>query len=165
VTPERRAAAVVTLAVAATVAVLAGALAAVATMRASHRNAVDSSGKEAVAAASSKVPTMLSYDYRHLDEDFQRAEALLTPEFRKRYITTTAKAVKPLAAKYKAITSAAVTSAGLVSAEEDEATVLVFVAQTSTNSRAANPRLDRSRVNVTMVRGDGGWLIDDLQPV
>lgn len=163
--PQRRAAALVAVSVAAVVAVLVASLAAVATMRASHRSAVDAAGEDAVSAAASKVATVLSYDYRHLTDDFSRAEAQLTPRFRKQYEATTAKGVEPLAAKYKAISTAAVTSAGLVTAEPDRATVLVFVAQTVTNSQLTAPRLDRSRINVGLVRSGDDWLIDSLSPV
>lgn len=164
-TPERRAGALVAVAVATVLAVLVAALAAVAATRASHRTAVDTAGADAVDAASAEVATVLSYDYRHLDDDFKRAEAQLTPRFRPKYIATTAKGVEPLAAKYKAISTAAVTSAGLITASADRVTVLVFVAQTVTNSQLSAPRLDRSRINVTMVRAGDRWLIDALNPV
>jgi Mce-associated membrane protein len=40
--------------------------------------------------------------------------------------------------------------------------VLVFVNQTVTNSQLTAPRLDRSRIDVTLVRSNGHWLIDKL---
>ena len=165
-TPERRAGALVAVAAAALVAVLVASLAAVAASRASHRTAVHTAGENALDAATNAVATVLSYDYRHLDQDFRTAEAQLTPRFRKQYIATTAKGVQPLADKYKAVSTAQVTSAGLVTADSpDRVTVLVFVAQTVTNSQLTAPRLDRSRINVTMVRSGGRWLIDALSPV
>jgi Mce-associated membrane protein len=153
------------LGVAAVVAVLVAALAAVAATRASDRTAVDTAGDDALDAATASVARVLSYDYRHLDEDFRTAESRLTPRFRKQYIATTAKGVQPLADKYKAISTAQVTSAGLVSAATDRVTVLVFVAQQVTNTLLSAPRLDRSRINVTMVRSGGEWLIDGLSPI
>ena len=163
--PERRAGALVAVIAAAVVVVLVAALAATAAMRTSHRSEVDAAGQDAVDAAISEVATVLSYDYRHLDQDFQLAESRLTPRFRKQYVATTAKGVEPLAAKYKAISTAAVTSAGLVSNDAKKATVLVFVAQTVTNSQLAQPRLDRSRINVRMARVGDRWLIDGLDPI
>jgi Mce-associated membrane protein len=119
-----------------------------------------------VAAAASGVRVVLSYDYRHLDTDFAAAERLLTPAFRKKYVDTTDKGVKPLAVKYKAITSADVTAAGLVSTTRGACNhVLVLVQQTVTNSQLAEPRLDRARIDVAMVRTNGRWLIDNLNPV
>jgi Mce-associated membrane protein len=165
----RRTPALVLPAVVAVIAVLLAALAAVAAMRRSDELAGSVSSPdriaEAIAAASNQVSTVLSYDYRHLDEDFARATALLTPRFRKSYLSTTAKSVKPLAEKYKAISSAQVTSAGLVEGSADRVVVLVFVAQTATNSQLTAPRLDRSRIKTTLVRSGDRWLIDNLQPV
>jgi len=158
----------VRLAVVAAVAVLAvcaGALAAVAATRVSHRHALDNARENAAAAATSGVATVLSYDYRHLASDFHRAEALLTDRFRKKYDETTAAAVKPLAAKYRARSSAQVSAAGTITASVDRVVVLVFVNQTVTNSQLTAPRLDRSRVNVTLVQQGGRWLIDRLSPI
>ncbi len=156
------------LAVVATVAVLAvcaAALAAVAAERVSHRHAVDRARENGIAAATTGVASVLSYDYRHLSADFQKAEALLTPRFRKEYDRTTAAGVKPLAAKYKAQSSAHVSAAGTVSVSPDRVVVLVFVDQTVTNSQLAAPRLDRSRIDVTIVHQGGRWLIDRLSPI
>jgi Mce-associated membrane protein len=146
-------------------AVLAAALAAVAAARVSHRHALDRARENAVAAATSGVATVLSYDYRHLTADFQRAEGLLTSRFRKEYDRTTAAGVKPLAAKYQARSSAQVTVAGSVSTGVDRVVVLVFVDQTVTNSQLSAPRLDRSRINVTLVKQGNRWLIDRLAPI
>jgi len=146
-------------------AVLAAALAAVTAMRVSHRHELDRARDNAVAAATSGVATVLSYDYRHLGADFHKAEALLTPHFRKDYDKTTAAGVEPLAAKYKARSSAQVTVAGSVSTGVDRVVVLVFVDQTVTNSQLAAPRLDRSRINVTLLKQGNRWLIDRLAPI
>ena len=146
----------------AVVAATATALAGLVTSHVSSVNAVEHTRSDVVGAATSGVATILSYDYRHLDTDFASAERLLTPHFRKQYDDTTAKGVKPLAAKYKAISSADVSAAGVVEADSDRAVVLVFVNQTVTNSQLTAPRLDRSRIDVTLVRSNGRWLIDKL---
>jgi len=156
------------LAVVSTVAVLsvfAAGLAAVATQRVSHRHALDRARDGALAAATSGAATVLSYDYRHLTADISKAGALLTPSFRARYAKTMNAGVKPLAEKYHARTTAAVTAAASVTTSTDRAVVLVFVAQTVSNSQLSADRLDRSRNNVTLVRRDGRWLIDNLSPV
>ena len=166
---DRRTPAVVFCAVVAVVAVLLAALAGAAAMRRSDNLSAKLSKTdeitEVITAASNQVATVLSYDYRQLDEDFDRALAVLTPRFRKSYLSTTAKGVRPLAEKYKAISSAQVTSAGLVEGTADRVVVLVFVAQTATNSQLTAPRLDRSRIKTTLVRSGDRWLIDNLQPV
>jgi Mce-associated membrane protein len=164
--PRRRSrVAVPALAVVVVLAVVAAATVALAGLvaaRVSSANAVDGTRGDVVGAATSGVATVLSYDYRHLDTDFARARGLLTPKFRKQYDDTTAKGVRPLAAKYKAISSADVSAAGVVEAGRDRAVVLVFVNQTVTNSQLTAPRLDRSRIKVSLVRSQGRWLIDKL---
>lgn len=165
----RRTTALVLSAVVAVVAVLLAALAAVATMSRSDdvAGSLEDTAEiaQVISAASNEVSTVLSYDYRHLDADFARATALLTPKFRKSYLSTTAKGVQPLAEKYKAISSAQVTSAGLVEGSRDRVVVLVFVAQTATNTQLTAPRLDRSRIKTTLIRSGDRWLIDNLEPV
>ena len=148
-----------------TLAILVSALAALVGARLGNRNAVSDARVAALAAATSGVATVLSYDYRHLDRDFAKAESLLTPQFRKQYDKTTAAGVKPLAAKYRAVSSADVTAGGVVSAAPSRAVVLVLVSQTVTNSQLAAPRLDRSRIDVTLVERGGRWLIDRLDPI
>jgi Mce-associated membrane protein len=146
-------------------AVFAAALAAVAATRVSHHHALDRARENALAAATTGVATVLSYDYRHLAADFKKAESLLTTGFRKKYDTTTAKAFEPLAAKYKALSSAQITAAGTVSIDVDRVVVLVFASQTVTNSQLSAPRLDRSRIDVTMVRQGDRWLIANMSPI
>jgi Mce-associated membrane protein len=158
------------VAVAACVAVVAiavSALTAIAAVRISHRHQIDDARHQAITAATSSVATVLSYDYRHLSSDFSDAEALLTPRFRAKYVKTTAAAVQPLAAKYHATSTAVVPqgAAGAITVSTDRALVLVFVDQTVTNSQLAAPRLDRARINVTLVHVGGRWLVDNLQPV
>jgi Mce-associated membrane protein len=151
----------------AVVAIAASTLMALAAVRISHRHEIDRARHDAVTAARSSLATVLSYDYRHLNTDFADAETLLTANFRKKYVKTTASVVEPLAAKYRATTTAVIApgAAGAVTVSADRAVVLVFVNQTVTNSRLAAPRLDRSRIDVTLVRSGGRWLIDDLEPV
>jgi Mce-associated membrane protein len=161
--PERPGAGrVPTVVAGAVLAAAATALAAVISVHVSTANAVEQTRTNAVSAATGGVATVLSYDYKHLDADFASAEKLLTPSFRKQYDDTTAKAVRPLAAKYRAISSADVSAAGVVDASSTRAVVLVFVNQTVTNSQLSAPRLDRSRIDVTLVRIHGRWLIDKL---
>jgi Mce-associated membrane protein len=159
---QLRLAVVTTVAV---LAVLAAGLTALAAQRASHRHALDQARENGIAAATTGVATVLSYDYRHLAGDFTKAEGLLTAHFRKQYDKTTAAAVEPLAAKYKAQSSAQVNAAGTVSINVNRVVVLVFVDQTVTNSQLSAPRLDRSRINVTMVRQGERWLIDGMSPI
>jgi Mce-associated membrane protein len=165
VKPARGPLTVILVATLAVFATLTAALSAFAAQRDSHQHVLDQARRDAVAAATGGAAVVLSYDYRHLQRDFARAEAVITPRFRTKYDATTAKAVEPLAVKYKVVTTAQVAAAGSVTNSADRATVLVFVDQTSTNSQLSAPRLDRSRITVVLLRTGGRWLIDDLKPI
>jgi Mce-associated membrane protein len=116
--------------------------------------------EQALAAAQTAVVAVLSYDYRHLDEDFAAAEALTAQPFTAEYQRTTAKAVRPVAVKNAAVVKASLSAAGVVRATADRVVVLAFVNQTTSSSRLQRPQVDQNRVELTMVRHDDGrWLV------
>jgi Mce-associated membrane protein len=116
-------------------------------------------------AASAGAKAALSYDYRHLSADFSAAEKLMTPSFKADYINQTTRNVKAPAAKFHAVSVATIEGAGVASLSSSRATVLVFVDQTVRNTQLSAPRLDRSRVQVSLVRSHGTWLINNLSPI
>jgi Mce-associated membrane protein len=118
----------------------------------------------AAAAAKTETQATLTYNYKTLTTDFAAAEKGLTPSFRVRYQSTTAASVTPLATKYHAVSMATISAGGVSTASADSATILLFVDQTVQNSQLAHPRLDRSRIKVSMVKTDGRWLIEPLAP-
>jgi Mce-associated membrane protein len=140
----------------------------------SHQNAVAASpagylaGPSAIAAetaASNETRATLTYSYKNLAANFAAAEKGLTPAFGANYRSTTAQKVTPLANKYKATSTAVVSDAGVSAVSANSATVLLFVDQTVENSQLAHPRLDRSRIKVSMVNQGGRWLIANLSPI
>ena len=147
------------------VAIVAAVIATLLSLRVSHNHEKNQAATAALSAATSGVASVLSYNYKSLDHDFATAEALLTPSFRKSYEATTAKTVQPLAAKYKAVSTAQVSAAGIIASTTSAAKVLVFVSQQVTNTQLSAPRLDRSRIVVDLVHTHGQWLIDKLTPV
>lgn len=165
--------------VAVTLAVVVAALLAVVTQRLSSRTAsthrLDAAASAsylagpgaltAEAAAARETRATLTYNYKTLAADFAAAEAGLTPKFRASYLGTTASSVTPLAAKYHAVSTATVSAAGVSVASPSAATVLLFVDQTVENTQLAHPRLDRSRIKVSMLKLNGHWLVDNLSPI
>jgi Mce-associated membrane protein len=167
-----RQAVVVAVALVVVVAALLGVVAHRLSTQTHNRNATAAAGYlagpnalAAEAAAAREVRATLTYNYKTLNADFAAAEAGLTPSFRVSYLHTTATAVTPLATKTQADSTAAVTAGGVSVATETNATVLLFVDQTVTNNLLAHPRLDRSRIEVTMAKQGGKWLIDNLAPI
>jgi Mce-associated membrane protein len=155
----------VATAVCVVLAVAAAVLLAVTARSNSHHRAVAAARAAALDAAKRQTAVALTYDYRHLDADFQRAEAGMSRRFRANYAETAAKSVAPLAKKTHAVTSGTVAAGGVVSATPDRVRVLVFANQVIENNLLnATSRLDRSVIEVTMVKEDGRWVIDSLQP-
>jgi hypothetical protein len=89
----------------------------------------------------------------------------MSQKFRADYAKTAATSVVPLAQKTHAITTGTVVAGGVISAGTDRAKILVFADQTVENKLLnATSRLDRSVIEVSMVKQNGRWVIDDLQP-
>ncbi|MFF7866678.1 hypothetical protein ACFZCT_09505 [Streptomyces qaidamensis] len=122
---------------------------------------------EALAAARTAAPVVLSYDYRHLDKDFSKARAHLTGDFRDEYGKTTKTVVAPTAEKYRGVVKARVAAPGsggapaasVVSASPDEVVVLLFVNQVTESTQVSGSRLDQNRVRMTMDRTGEGWKV------
>ncbi|MET9018641.1 hypothetical protein ABZV93_01535 [Actinopolymorpha sp. NPDC004070] len=151
------------------VAVLAGAvtlvLAATAVLgyRAKVADEVDSARTGASGAARTAAQVVLGYDYRHLDADFGRSLALLTGGFRDKYTQTATSLVRPTAAQTHAVVVAEVRSVSVVSATPDRVVTLLFVNQTTTSNRTAEPRTDLNRVRMTMRRVGDRWLVSEMK--
>jgi Mce-associated membrane protein len=153
--------------VAATVLVLVvAATAGLLTVRAHAAEQVEAARPQAQAAAEAHAVTVLSYDHRHLDRDFRRARATLTGPFADEYAKTTEKVVRPTAEQVKAGVTASVAASSVVRAEADRVVVLLFVDQTTTSTRLDEPKVDLTRVRMTLdkVTRDGRdrWLVSGI---
>jgi Mce-associated membrane protein len=109
---------------------------------------------------------VLSYDYRHFDADVSNASKALTTRFRPQYQQAQTQSVRKPALLYKATVTADVVAAGAIDVKSaNHVMVLLFVDQTSSNTKLAAPRIDRSRVRVDMRKTGGHWLIDSVTPL
>lgn len=111
------------------------------------------------------VPDILGYDYARLDDDIDRGAAHLTPAFEADYRALAESSIRPTAVKYKAIVVAGLVSAGVESVDRRSAQVLVFVNQTTRTTALPAPRVDSSRVRVTLERSDGRWRVGSIEPL
>jgi Mce-associated membrane protein len=117
-----------------------------------------------LASVNSAVAKVLSYDYRHIDQDATAAAANLTGKFRDDYTKSMATTVKRDAPGVKAVVTGEVGSSGIasVSADGNQAVVLVLGQQTVSNTSLSTPRLDSVSLRVTLARVGGKWLIAKL---
>jgi len=115
----------------------------------------------AVLQAAGQVVDVLSLDYHHLPADFARAESRLTPHFLAQHATELAQ-IRQAAADNHLVLSASVSAEGIAHLGPNQATVLLFVDEISTNAARATPRIDENRVRVILLRTHGRWLIDEI---
>jgi Mce-associated membrane protein len=126
-------------------------------------------GPEATAAAERALKAVLSYDYRHMEADRDRAATYLTPKYRAEYLknfndllTKGPDGSPGPVEKTKAVVTADVLDSGVVDAEGDRVRVVVFVNQSSVKGTAA-PTVFQDRVVATMVHDGDAWLVDDIK--
>ncbi|GGN97280.1 hypothetical protein [Nocardia rhizosphaerihabitans] len=122
-----------------------------------EERAVDSAAEAALQAARAYAVTLTSVDSNNLDRDFTAVLDGSTGEFRDMY-TRSSGQLRQLLQENKATGKGAVLDAAVKSATETEVEVLLFIDQTVTNAASTDPRVDRSRVLMTMQLIDGRWL-------
>ena len=122
----------------------------------------DAARDDALAASRDAARLLFSYDHESLDEDFERGLAVTTGEFREEYERTTREVVRPVAEQYDAVVEADVVEAAVVSATPDRVVTVAFVNQTTTSTRVEGPKIDQSRVRMSLREVDGEWRVDQV---
>lgn len=124
----------------------------------------DAARAETVQVAKDSTVAMLSYKPDTVEQQLNDARSLLTGEFEESYTGLINDIVIP-GAKQKQISAvASVPAAASVSADPNEAVVLVFVNQTVVVGQDA-PTDTASSVRVTLEKIDDRWLISKFDPV
>lgn len=122
--------------------------------------AAERAAGEALAAARSYAPDMLSYDYRTIERDMLRAGAHATGQLAEHY-RTLAKTLGPQARERKTVQHAVVAAAGVESATPEEVRVLLFVNVVTTRSgpgqKEPKQQVSQGRARLVMVTQGDGW--------
>jgi F0F1-type ATP synthase membrane subunit c/vacuolar-type H+-ATPase subunit K len=124
--------------------------------------AVDRTTRTAPPAAEAAAAAILAYDYRTLDADEDTAARFMTNGFAKQYTDTFERVVRPAAEQNQARVTATVQASGVIRATPDTARVLVFVDQSTSSKANPDPQVALNRVEMSMVREGGSWLVDDI---
>lgn len=143
------------------IAVVLGGVVFVAVQYLSLRSA-EAARAEALGAATEFATNLSSYDFNDLEGNFSGVTENATGRFAEQYSQVGANLTE-LIKQHKAVSEGTVLAAGAVEAEDDHAVVLLFVDQTITNTNSPQPRVDRNRMRMTLVRQDGRWLVDDVK--
>jgi Mce-associated membrane protein len=122
---------------------------------------LDAARAAATEAANTFALDFGTYDYQHLDTEFQEVAQKMTPDFAKSYLQTSDK-LKRTFEQYKTQVTAEIQDWGVMSASTSKATVIVFLDQTVLTSQSTTPRIDRNRLEIQLVHTDGKWLVSKL---
>jgi Mce-associated membrane protein len=112
--------------------------------------------------AAQQIPLILGFDYQTVERSRTEVYNLMTPDFRRQYEDDTTKNVIPQARDRQVVSQVNVVGTGMLSAERDSASVLVFMNRTVTD-KSKTPVYDGSRLRVDYQKIDGKWLIKDIK--
>ncbi|WKG02926.1 Mce protein [Mycolicibacterium sp. HK-90] len=126
-----------------------------------HRQA-DTAANQAQATASAYAETLTTIDSGKVDENFTRILDGATGEFKDMY-TQSSVQLRQLLIDNRATARGTVVDSAIKSRSTDEVEVLLFVDQSVSNSASPEPRLDRSRIRMTMKNIDGRWLASKVE--
>jgi len=125
-----------------------------------HR--VTQAGEQAQQAAIAYAQVLTSIDSNKVDENFRQVLDGATGEFKDMY-TQSSVELRQLLIDNKATAHGVVVDSAIQSESMNKVVVLVFIDQTVTNTAAPDPRIDRSRIKMTMVKVDGRWRASKVQ--
>ncbi|WP_185294490.1 DUF3329 domain-containing protein [Mycolicibacterium litorale] len=117
---------------------------------------VTRAGEQARAAAVQYAQILTSIDSEKVDENFDQVLDGATGEFKDMYSQSSMQ-LRQLLIDNKASAHGVVVDSAIQSASNDTVVVLMFVDQSVSNTAVPDPRIDRSRIKMTMQYTDGRW--------
>jgi hypothetical protein len=119
-------------------------------------------GAQAQQAAIAYAQVLTSIDSNKVDDNFKQVLDGATGEFKDMYTQSSVK-LRQLLIDNKATAHGVVVDSAIQSESSDRVVVLLFIDQTVTNAAAPDPRIDRSRIKMTMEKVDGRWRASKVQ--
>lgn len=121
-----------------------------------EQRSVVQAGEQAQAAAVAYAQVLTSIDSNKVDENFNQVLDGATGEFKDMYSQSSIQ-LRQLLIDNKASAHGVVVESAVQSASPDKVVVLLFVDQSVSNTAVPDPRIDRSRIKMTMELVDGRW--------
>ncbi|BBX24505.1 hypothetical protein MTER_39160 [Mycolicibacter terrae] len=125
-----------------------------------HR--IAAAGAAGQRAAVDYAQVLTSIDSNRVDDDFTAVLNGATGDFKDTY-TKASVQLRQLLIDNKASAQGVVVDSAVQSESADKVVVLVMVNQTVTNTTRPDPRVDRSRMKMTMQKVDGRWLASKVE--
>jgi len=117
---------------------------------------IDHAGQEAQRTAVSYAQVLTSIDSNNVDQNFKEVLDGATGDFKDMYSKSSVE-LRQLLIENKATAHGVVIDSAVQSVSEDRAVVLLFVDQAVANTKLPDPRIDRSRMKMTLEKVDGRW--------
>lgn len=117
-----------------------------------------------VPLAVDEIPKVFGYDYQTVERSLGEAAGYLTPDYRREFEDRIDKDIIPAARDRQVVAQADVVGVGVLEAQRDSGSVLVFMNRTVTD-KSRQPAYDGSRLKVDYQKVDGKWLISYIQPI
>jgi Mce-associated membrane protein len=123
---------------------------------------IDSASRAALSSAQRFAVTLTSIDTNSVDQNFTQVVEGSTGEFKDIY-SQSASQLRQVLIDNKAMSKGTIIDSAVKSASKTKVDVVLFVDQWITNVASPQPRLDRSRVAMTMELVDGRWLASKVE--
>ena len=117
---------------------------------------IEQASRQAQQAAVTYAQILTSIDSAKVDENFAQVLDGSTGEFKDMYSQSSVQ-LRQLLIDNKATAHGVVLDSAVQSASKDKVVVLLFVDQSVSNTSVPDPRVDRSRIKMTMENVDGQW--------
>jgi Mce-associated membrane protein len=114
--------------------------------------------------AAKQIPQVFGYDYQTVERSLNEVYPLLTPAYRHEFQDRANKDIIPQARERQLVSQANVVGVGVLSAQRNSASVMVYMNRTVTD-KSKTPIYDGSRLRVDYQKIDGKWLIKYITPI
>nr|WP_155763866.1 mammalian cell entry protein [Mycobacterium asiaticum] len=114
--------------------------------------------------AEREIPQFFGYDYQTIERSLTDVYPLLTPGYRQEFKKVVNEQIIPEAKKREMVVQVNVVGVGLMAANRDSATAMVYMNRTMTD-KSREPHYEGSRLRVEYQRIDGKWLIAYITPI
>lgn len=114
--------------------------------------------------ASSQIPLIFGYDYQTVERSLNDAALLLTDDYEREFKDRAQQEIIPQARQRQLVSQANVVGAGMLDAQRDSGSVLVFLNRTVTD-QSKQPVYDGSRLRVDYRKQRGEWKINFIAPI
>lgn len=114
--------------------------------------------------AATQIPLIFGYDYQTVERSLNEAALLLTDDYEREFKDRATSEIIPQARERQLVSQANVVGAGMLDAQRESGSVMVFLNRTVTD-QSKQPVYDGSRLRVDYRKQRGEWKISYITPI